>query len=105
MSDNLVINFRDTDKFVVFSYTGEVNPSTDSWRVGVLGTGSGETNYFTVQYQVVNSGSNTWKTAFNIGQSTGNVSFTNNISVAGYTNLHTGNHTALSNSDIDTIMV
>ena len=105
MSDNLVINFGDTDKFVVFTYTGESSPSRDSWRTGVLGSGSGETNYYVVQYQTVNTGSSTWNTAYTIGQSTGTVTFTNNISINGNTNLHSGNHTSLTNTEIDNIMV
>ena len=91
MSGDLTLNLADLDRFIVFAYPNAVNPSSNSWRTGVLGTGSGENNFFVVQYQRINTGSSDWNTAFKIGQDTGTVTFTNNIKVGSYTVYHSGN--------------
>ena len=94
MSGDLTLHLGDLDRFIVFSYPNTVNPSHDSWRTGVLGTGQGENNFFVVQYQKVNTNSSDWNTAFKIGQDTGTVTFTNNIKVGSNTVYHSGNLTA-----------
>ena len=91
MSGDLTLKLADLDRFIVFSYPNAVNPSSNSWRTGVLGTGSGENNFFVVQYQRINTNSSDWNTAFKIGQDTGTVTFTNNIKVGSYTVYHSGN--------------
>lgn len=106
MTGDLTLNLGNNDRFIVFSYSGTVNPAEYSWRTGVLGTGYGNENYYVVQYQNINTSSATWNTAFKIGQDTGNVDFTNNIIIGGgtYTNIHSGNYTtyaATANHDHD----
>lgn len=93
MSGNLVLSLKDVDRFIVFSYPATINPTSNSWRTGVLGSGEGEANYYVVQYQKVNMDSSTWNTAFRIGQTTGNVTFTNNITIGDKINYHAGNLT------------
>lgn len=93
MSGDLVLSLKDADRFIVFSYPATINPTSNSWRTGVLGSGNGEANYYVVQYQKVNIDSSTWNTAFRIGQTTGNVTFTNNITIGDKINYHAGNLT------------
>ena len=93
MSGDLVLSLKDVDRFIVFSYPATINPTSNSWRTGVLGSGEGEANYYVVQYQKVNMDSSTWNTAFRIGQTTGNVTFTNNITIGDKINYHAGNLT------------
>ena len=91
MTGDLNLSLGNVDRFVVFSYLGTTNPTSNSWRTGVLGSGSDEANYYVVQYQQINASSSTWNTAFKIGQSTGNVTFTNNITIGDKVNYHAGN--------------
>lgn len=91
MTGDLTLFLRDNDRFIVFSYPGTVNPDSNSWRTGVLGSGNGEANYYVVQYQRINTSSSTWNTAFKIGQNTGTVMFTNNITIGNKVNYHAGN--------------
>ena len=91
MSGDLTLLLADLDRFIVFSYPNTVNPTSNSWRTGVLGTGQGENNFFVVQYQRINTNSSDWNTAFKIGQDTGTVTFTNNIKVGSNTVYHSGN--------------
>jgi len=96
MTGDLTLRSADLDRFIVFSYSGATSPTADSWRTGVLGTGYGDANYYVVQYQRINTSSATWNTAFRIGQDTGIVDFTNNVTIGGgtYTNIHSGNYTS-----------
>lgn len=91
LTGDLTLSLGDFDRFIVFSYPGTVNPDSNSWRTGVLGSGNGEANYYVVQYQRVNTSSSTWNTAFKIGQDTGTVMFTNNITIGDKVNYHSGN--------------
>lgn len=91
MSGDLTLLLADLDRFIVFSYPNAVNPTSNSWRTGVLGTGQGENNFFVVQYQKVNTNSSDWNTAFKIGQDTGTVTFTNDIKVGSNIVYHSGN--------------
>ncbi len=102
MTGNLLFNMGDTDKFVVFSYQNTGVASSNSWRMGALGSGTGDANYYVVQYQTVNaSGTNagTWNTAFKIGQSTGVVNFTNNPTIGSNVNIHAGNYNSSTYAD------
>lgn len=102
LSGNLLINMANTDKFIVFSYETNGTAASNSWRTGVLGSGSGEANYYVVQYQQVNaSGANagTWNDAFKIGQSTGTVTFTVNPNIGSYANIHAGNYNSSTYAD------
>ena len=93
MTGDLTLSLGDVDRFIVFSYNGTTNPASNSWRTGVLGSGSDEANYYVVQYQRINTSSSNWNTAFKIGQDTGNVTFTNNIAIGDNVNYYAGNLT------------
>ena len=93
MTGDLTLSLGDVDRFIVFSYNGTTNPASNSWRTGVLGSGSDEANYYVVQYQRINTSSSSWRTSFKIGQDTGNVTFTNNITIGDKVNYYAGNLT------------
>ena len=79
MTGDLGIIFGDTDKFVHFKYNTS-SLINNSWRLGVLGAGSGDANYFVIQSGgVSNSSNSTWNNAIRIGQQTYDVAFGGNV--------------------------
>lgn len=79
MTGDLGIVFGDTDKFVHFVYNAS-SLINNSWRTGVLGTGTGDANYFVIQSGGVNNSSNgTWNDALRIGQQTYDAGFSGNV--------------------------
>lgn len=101
MNGNIKFNMANTDKFIVYSYDTNGSASSNSWRTGVLGTGSGEANYYVVQYQTVNTtgtAASTWHNAIQIGQSTGTVTFSVNPKIGTSDNIHAGNYTSYVNT-------
>ena len=68
MSGDLGIVFGDTDKFLHFKYsTGSL--INNSWRMGVLGSGAGNSNYYVIQSGGVNNSTQgAWVTTLRIGQ-------------------------------------
>ena len=46
LTGDLSIRTGNTDKYITFDYSGN---NTYNWRIGYLGTGSGDANYFTIQ--------------------------------------------------------
>ena len=102
MTGNLLFNMGDTDKFVVFSYQNTGAATSNSWRMGALGSGTGDANYYVVQYQTVNASgtdAGTWNTAFKIGQSNGVVNFTSNPTIGSNANIHAGNYNSSTYAD------
>ena len=59
---------NDKDQFINFTYTGPEQGY--DWRVGHLGTGSGDTNYFVIQS---NKTTSTWTNALRIGLTSLNI--------------------------------
>lgn len=79
LTGDLGIIFGDTNKFLHFKY-GTSSLVNNSWRLGVLGTGSGDKNYFVIQSGGANNSSNsTWNNAIRIGQQTYDVVFGGNV--------------------------
>lgn len=79
LTGDLGIIFGDTNKFLHFKY-GTSSLVNNSWRLGILGTGSGDGNYFVIQSGGVNGSSNsTWNNAIRIGQQTYDVAFGGNV--------------------------
>jgi hypothetical protein len=74
MSGNLTITPGNTDNFINFSYNGG---STYSWRLGYLGTGSGDTNYFVVQS--AKAAGTSWNNAIRLGNETLDAAFGGNV--------------------------
>ena len=78
MTGDLGIIFGDTDKFIHFKYNTS-SLINNSWRLGILGTGSNDANYFVIQSGGVNNSTNsTWNNAIRIGQQTYDVAFGGN---------------------------
>ena len=72
MSGDVNIIAGDTDKFVNFWYnTGK--KAGASWRIGMLGSGSSDTNYFVIQSGTSTVSATNWNDVFRIGQNTFNI--------------------------------
>lgn len=71
LSNDLMIMTGDTDKFVHYLYAtgaGATNYVGASWRAGVLGSGSANTNYYVIQSGTSSTANTTWENAVRIGQ-------------------------------------
>lgn len=71
LTNDLMIMMGDTDKFVHYLYAtsaGATNYVGASWRAGVLGSGSSNTNYYVIQSGTSSTANTTWETALRIGQ-------------------------------------
>lgn len=69
LTGDLGIITRDTDKFINFWYSTNKIAGA-SWRLGVLGSGSSDTNYFVIQSGTSTTSATTWNNAIRIGQNT-----------------------------------
>ena len=78
MTGNLRFRLCDTDKHILFDYDGD-NTAGASWRIGALGTGSSDTNYFVIQSGTSTTTATTWNNAIRIGQNTFDAAFGGNI--------------------------
>lgn len=78
MTGDLGIIMGDTDKFVNFWYNTN-KTAGGSWRIGGLGTGSGDSNYFVIQSGTNNVSKTTWNDALRIGQNTYNIATGGNV--------------------------
>lgn len=67
MTADVNIIAGDTDKFVNFWYNTSKTAGA-SWRTGMLGSGSGNTNYFVIQSGTSTTSATTWHNALKIGQ-------------------------------------
>lgn len=67
MTADVNIIAGDTDKFVNFWYNTNKTVGA-SWRTGMLGSGSGNTNYFVIQSGTSTTSATTWHNALKIGQ-------------------------------------
>ncbi len=73
MAGNLSILFGDTDKFINWRYSKSTLGG--SWRIGALGSGVGDANYFVIQSTTAATGSSeTWTNILKIGQNSFNIS-------------------------------
>jgi len=66
LTNDLNIIMGDTDKFVHYLYN-YANTGA-SWRAGVLGSGSGNTNYYVIQSTTSGTSASTWTNTLRIGQ-------------------------------------
>ena len=69
MIGDIDIKIADSDKFVIFDYDGD-KTAGGSWRIGVLGSGSGDANYFVVQSGTSTASATSWNNAIRIDQNT-----------------------------------
>lgn len=74
MSGNLTITPGNTDNYITFAYS---SGSTYSWRLGYLGTGSGDANYFVVQS--AKAAGTSWNNAIRLGNETLDAAFGGNV--------------------------
>lgn len=81
MGDTLVITGdidiqgANADRFINFTHTTASDTGYD-WRTGVLGTGSGDANYYVIQS---NSTSGTWANVLRLGLTTYDAQFSGNV--------------------------
>lgn len=74
LSGNLTIIPYNTDNFITFSYE---NKTPLSWRLGYLGTGNGDANYFVIQSSKATGTS--WNNAIRLGNETLDAAFGGNV--------------------------
>lgn len=81
MSDNINILSGDSDRYITFGYSNNAFTSTDaySWRLGYIGSGVGNTNYFKIQ----SSHGNTWTDVLKLGLQTYEATFSGNVIASG----------------------
>ena len=84
----------------MWDYDGDLNAGA-SWRIGALGSGVGNTNYFTIQSGTSTPDNNTWSTVLNIGQTDFTVYFDKTPKV-GSTSVSLEGHTHSQYSTTDT---
>lgn len=72
----------DTDKFVNFWYDTNRTAGA-SWRLGMLGSGSSNTNYFVIQSGTSTTSNTVWKNALRIGQNNLDVQFSGHVTPSG----------------------
>lgn len=78
MTADVNIIAGDTDKFINFWYnTGKAAGA--SWRIGMLGSGSSDTNYFAIQSGTSTTSATTWNNVLRIGQNTYDAGFGGNV--------------------------
>ena len=74
-------SIANTDRFIRFSYTSAND--TFSWRIGYLGTGTGDANY--LAFQTAGSAGTTWTSALQLGLDTKDATFFGKIIKSGGT--------------------
>lgn len=84
LTGDLIISAGNEDRFIYFDYTD----GNYDWRIGYLGTGSGNENFFTIQS---NGTDGIWKKALDIGLLDQIVYFINTPKVSGNDIWHAGN--------------
>ena len=73
-SENIYITTGENNRFIVWDYSTESSKAGASWRIGMLGTGSSDANYFVIQTTGSSTGtSETFANAIRIGMDTKNV--------------------------------
>jgi hypothetical protein len=73
LTNDLMFMMGDTDKFVHYLYNTTAGAAAStyvgaSWRAGVLGSGSSNTNYYVIQSGTSSTANTTWENAVRIGQ-------------------------------------
>lgn len=78
MTADVNIIAGDTDKFINFWYnTGKTAGA--SWRTGMLGSGSSDTNYFVIQSGTSTTSATAWNNVLRLGQNTYDAGFGGNV--------------------------
>ena len=84
MTGDLALLTGDTDRFIVWDYSTSDTAKGASWRIGELGSGSGNTNYFVIQTTGSSTGSTeTYANAMRIGMNNKDVAFFGDVSTSG----------------------
>lgn len=89
LTGNVNIVADNTDKFITFKYTGS---NLYDWRIGYLGTGSGDANYLTFQ----SSGSGVFVDALKIGLTSYAATFLGSVTAPSFTGSLSGNASSAS---------
>jgi len=79
--DLVFYNLGNVDRFIRFNYSGAND--TFSWRIGYLGTGTGDANY--LAFQTAGSTGTTWTSALQLGLDTKDATFFGKIIKSGGT--------------------
>lgn len=83
LTGNLSILTGDTDKFIIWDYSTSDNSKGASWRIGELGTGSSNANYFVIQTTGSTTGTTeTYTNAMQIGMNNKDVTFYGDVTAS-----------------------
>lgn len=74
MTGDIDIKIADSDKFVIFDYDGNKTAGA-SWRIGALGTGSGNTNYFVIESGTSDTTNTAWTKVMQLGMNNYDATF------------------------------
>ena len=80
LNGNLTLNAGDNDRYITFNYTPYTN-SAYSWRMGYLGSGSGDGNYLVLQSAKTDG---SWTNALRLGLTTLNANFGGIVTATGF---------------------
>lgn len=78
LTGNLGFKFGNTDKHIIFDYDGDETPGA-SWRIAALGSGTGNTNYFTIQSGTSTISATDWNNVIRLSQDTFEAGFGGNV--------------------------
>ncbi|NLL64018.1 MAG: hypothetical protein GX241_07320, partial [Ruminococcaceae bacterium] len=86
LTGDLSIRTGNTDKYITFDYSGN---NTYNWRIGYLGTGTGDANYFTIQSSKSTGG--VYFDALRLGLETLNAQFFGTVTAPTFSGSLSGN--------------
>ena len=73
-----IVNVKETDKFINLYYDAN-KTSGASWRLGHIGSGSGDTNYFVIQSGTSATGTTEWHNVIRLGMNSYDAHFGGNV--------------------------
>lgn len=74
-----IYSVGDLDRFVKFGHDGTTDNAGASWSLGMLGSGSSDTNYFVIRSGTSATGATSWTNAVRIGQNTFDTGFAGHV--------------------------
>ena len=78
LTGDLILNAGNEDRFLKFQYSGG---DTYGWRIGYLGSGSGDANYLVIQTSQETAA--TWTNALRLGNTKGDALFSASVTASG----------------------
>lgn len=83
MTGDIYITVGNTDHFLMFDYDAD-RTAGGSWRVGMLGSGFDNTNYFVIESGTSDASSTVWNRVLQLGQSSFEAVFASTVTSSGF---------------------